>query len=526
MNKANQPFTIQSEGGPPLQNVARTQIRGSSLLLLGRGCSIVFNLLTQVATIRYLSKLDYGAFAYAISIVEFAALAAAFGMDKTFSRFGSIYHERRDIQRFAGAFLLATTVTLGIGACLAGGVVAFGSRIGGWLATSPESIQLLAILALLIPINAFSSVALSLFTILRGARTILLRKHVFGPAVKLSAILYVIGAGGTVGQVALAFLATGICGLVADVWLLTRTLRLEGIRLSDLSRRSNVVIPAREFFGYSMPLLSSDVTYLARGSLVVILLGWLGSAESAASFRAVLPVVRLNELVIVSFTLLFTPLASRLFAQQQTEQLVELYRRTAVWILMLSFPVFAGCVCFSQPLTVLLFGTEYANTGNLLVILASGYFVQAAVGFNSRMLKVLGLVWHNVIIDLFAAGCALGLCAFLIPLWQATGAALACSAGIVVHSLLKSIVLRYQTGMGSVPGKVLRLYAVTAVCASLLIVSQFLLPSSWLIGGAQIIAACLAVWMAGRELLDLNATFPELKRFSFIQRSASHNMTS
>ena len=53
---------------------SRSQVRGSSLLLAGRLVAMAINYATQILIIRYLSKSDYGAFAYALSMV--AVLAA------------------------------------------------------------------------------------------------------------------------------------------------------------------------------------------------------------------------------------------------------------------------------------------------------------------------------------------------------------------------------------------------------------------------------------------------------------------
>ena len=44
-----------------------TQIRGSSLLLFGRIISTAVNVVIQVVIVRYLSKTQFGAFAYALS---------------------------------------------------------------------------------------------------------------------------------------------------------------------------------------------------------------------------------------------------------------------------------------------------------------------------------------------------------------------------------------------------------------------------------------------------------------------------
>ena len=52
-------------------NATSRQIRGSSLMLVGRAISMGLNFLVQVLIVRYFAnaKADYGAFAYALSIV-------------------------------------------------------------------------------------------------------------------------------------------------------------------------------------------------------------------------------------------------------------------------------------------------------------------------------------------------------------------------------------------------------------------------------------------------------------------------
>ena len=54
----------------PDDAATRNQIRGSSLLLVGRMASLGVNFAVQIIVIRYLSKSDYGAFAYALSLVS------------------------------------------------------------------------------------------------------------------------------------------------------------------------------------------------------------------------------------------------------------------------------------------------------------------------------------------------------------------------------------------------------------------------------------------------------------------------
>src|SRR5688500_16144851 len=94
----------------PLRTTAksetRRQIRGSSLLLSGRVLSKSINFGVQLITIRYLSMTDYGAFAYALALVQLGQSVATFGLDRATTRFLPMYHEQRDYGRFFGTLLM------------------------------------------------------------------------------------------------------------------------------------------------------------------------------------------------------------------------------------------------------------------------------------------------------------------------------------------------------------------------------------------------------------------------------------
>ena len=58
------------EAGPRSKHSSSSrQVRGSSLMLLGRGISMAVTFTIQVLIVHFLSKANYGAFAYALSFV-------------------------------------------------------------------------------------------------------------------------------------------------------------------------------------------------------------------------------------------------------------------------------------------------------------------------------------------------------------------------------------------------------------------------------------------------------------------------
>jgi len=486
------------------------QVRGSTLLLAGRGASLVLNLASQILTIRYLTQLDYGVLAYAFSLVELASVGASFSLDKTLARFGAIYHEQRDTARFSGALLLSFGVVLILGLAFAGLLCAPGYWLSSGTSTDTTTGSILMVLALLVPINALSGVTVSSFTVLGHARIVMLRKQLLGPGLKFAFVIVAVSLDGGLTAIAWAWLIAGVCGLAADCVLMRRHILSDGMVQQFTAAAPK--LPMAAFFSYSWPLLISDSVFLVRGAVVVILLGWLDNTVAAGTFRAALPLARLNELVTANFVLMFTPIVSRLFAQDRIGELAETHRRNTVWVKVLSFPIFATCVLLAGPLVVLMFGAEYAESADVLAVLAVGYFVQAAFGLNSRLLKVLGCLRRVLCLDLLAAVFALALCLVLIPRFGAIGAAYAVAASTAAHAVLREVVMpnsiRQQSQLSSARVE----STVTLALAAGVVVVRVVANPGVALGSLLVVVLTGLVIAVNHRSLGVESMFPELHR--------------
>src|SRR5262245_46421197 len=131
----------------------KKHLRGSTLLLTGRVIAMVVNFVVQVLIVRYLSKSDYGAFAYALSLVSLGSSLAVFGLDQTVTRFMPIYQERGEYHKMFGSIIMMVSTVFSLGFFLV--LLIFGLR--GWIAESfvgdPLAVQLLLLLIFLTPIQ-------------------------------------------------------------------------------------------------------------------------------------------------------------------------------------------------------------------------------------------------------------------------------------------------------------------------------------------------------------------------------------
>lgn len=500
-------------GGP---DAARRQIRGSSLLLGGRMLSLAVNFATQILIVRYLSKADFGAFAYGLSIVALGESLAVLGLDKAISRFLPIYDENGERGKVFGTLLLAagTVLTLGLAFVL----LAFGLHgfAGGDLGTNDQALAVILILICLSPIQALDDLLMGAFAVFSKPRAIFFRKYVLAPGLRLAAIVLIVLSQSGVQQLAVGYVVAGGIGVALYALMLWQTLRADGL-LANMTVRA-LRFPARELFGFALPLVTVDLLFVVMNTSNVWMLQRFGNAADVADYRVVQPAARLNLMVMTSFTLLFTPLAARLFARGDRTGIRELYWRTAAWIAVFSFPVFALTFVSADALTVTLFGDRYAASGTILALLAVGYYFNAALGFNGLTLRVYGLVRYVVVISVAVALANVAINLVLIPPYGAVGAAVGTCVTLVVHNILKQAGLRKGTGIGVFDREHLGVYGAIVVTALLLLAVQVLLGPPAAVSVVLVAAASAALLFGTRSTLRVGETFPELRRVPVLRR--------
>jgi O-antigen/teichoic acid export membrane protein len=496
-------------------DATRKHIRGSSLLFFGRLVMLGLNFGVQVLTVRYLTKNDYGAFAFAMSFVAVSAVITLFGLDKAVSRFMAIYHEQKDYPRLFGTIVMTVAVIFSIGILLIAAVLLFRGQLGSLFQTDPVTVSLLVIVIAIGPINAFESYFEDMLAVFASVRSIFVRRYILGPILKLLAVLVVVLLNGSVNQLALGYLAGSLIGLVVYVLLIVNVLKTRGL-LQHFNPKT-FIYPLREVFGFSVPLLTTDFLQVVKGSAVVLMLEYFRTSSDVAEYRAVVPVAGLNLVVMQSFRLLYTPMAARMYANNDRQGINALYWKTATWIALISFPVFLVTFSLAQPMTILLFGERYAQSGIVLALLSFGNFFNAALGFNTYTLRVFGRVKYIMLIDVISSLANLGLNFVLIPQYGALGAAVGTAATLVIYNLLNHAGLLLGTGINLFERRYLAVYASIILASASLIALQTIFNPHVAISLLFAAAVSLLLLRVNRKVLDVENTFPELLRMPLLR---------
>lgn len=503
--------------GPTAQPEVTKQIRGSSLLFVGRIFSLFVNLAVQVVLIRSLSKDDYGIFAYALSVVSMIGTISTFGLDRGLSRFLAIYEERGEKAKVWGVLALQLITILAIGLAAAAVVIGFHGWIGRALVDDARLGSLLAVMVLLAPLQAIDGMAAAVFSAFAESKAIFLRRYVLAPALRLAIVALLVVGDRDVFFLGAGYVVAGLFGLALYGSLLVRTFRARGMLDPPEPGGRRFDLPIAEVGAFTIPLLASDAMFVALNTSDVIILGRSAGSSAVSSYRAVLPLARLNQIVLNSFALLFAPLMARLWARGDRRGLGDAYWQTAAWVAVLSFPLFAVTLGLAQPLVLALFGDRYASSVPYLRILAVAYYFNAMLGFNGVTLKMIGRVWLSAWIALGALAFNVGINLLLIPRYGPLGAAWGTGLTVAGFNVAKQWALHKGSGVTGFDARYLPLY-VTIVAATAVLLGIDVVGAPDVVRVAAVAAASGAVVAVGRRLLLVGELFPEVNRIPVVGR--------
>jgi len=511
-----QPGVVASPPKESSDRVTRKQIRGSGLLLSGRGVATGLKFLAELLVVRYLSTEDYGAWTYALAAVTFLRGMSALGMNRALSRYLPLHLEHGESQKFYGVLMFVFGALMLAGTLVVAAFFALPEKVAALAGVSAEQpLALLFIVIFLVPVELIDNGLTGVSAAFGDSRTIFVRRFLLHPGLRIAVAGALVLMQADITLLAYGYLLSGVVGIAYYAWAVVSQLRARGLLDTGLLR--GLRLPVREVLSYTTPVMASDwcsIFMLTGGPL---LLGYFSDMSTVALYQVVVPVAALNTIVTQSFTMLFEPSASRLHARGDATGLNDLYWRTAVWVAVLTFPLFALSFTASVPLTVTLFGERYAAAAPILTLLAAGQFVDSMAGFNSEALRVTGQLRLLIAVNAFGAATTVGLSILLIPSMGALGAAVGSVSGHLLYTVVKQVAVQMATGVKAFDPIYRGPYLTMVTVALLLLATRLMWPAEpWIVVPAAAVGS-LFVYASARASLSVLDTFPELARFKLMR---------
>jgi O-antigen/teichoic acid export membrane protein len=191
----------------------------------------------------------------------------------------------------------------------------------------------------------------------------------------------------------------------------------------------------RELWGFNLPRGVASCLELAIVWADVIIVGVLLGPAAAGAWAAASRFVTTGTMAMEALRLQSAPAMAAAWARGDREGYDEVYRVTAVWLVLVSWPLFLGLATWS-PLVLGLVGPEFAEAAPALTLMALGMLAYVAMGNVNAALLMAGrsvVTAGNTAVAL-ALNITLNLA--LVPWLGLMGAAIAWASCLTLDSAL------------------------------------------------------------------------------------------
>lgn len=456
----------QRDEGERLSSL-RSVTDGASLHLLsklaGNGATFVLSLLLTNA----LGADLYGIYSYGRRILGAVVTFTPLGTNVTLTRFLSA--NRGDLEAQNRTLALAYLTTFGASLLAGAGIFLYAGRINAaTLGTEPFTV-VLQIFGAAIPFVSMVHLAANSFRGLEmPAHQNLI--NVSTPVSRLLVVSAAIAVGYSVVGITAAFVAASVVAFaVAAVALRSYTDLLPSL---DFTRGE-----AREFYDYSLPLSASRAGTLLYNRMDVFMVGIFLGARDVGIYSIAMLLAGVITLPLSGFNQLFPPVASRLYADEDTASLVAVYATVTRWSITITLILALPLLVYGSEV-LRLFGPEFTAGVSVLSLFVLGQLVNA---FSGPSNDVLSMTDNQYVVMVNHWGFGLlnvVLNYYFIVTFGITGAALATATILAVLNVTRVLevwyferLFAYTTRLWkpvvSVGGAAAVMYAVAAVLSGL-----------------------------------------------------------
>lgn len=409
--------------------------RGASLFFVGRltskGLKFVLNLLLA----RGLGASLYGIYAYSMTIISFIVIFSRLGSGKSLLKFiPSCENEPQRRDFFVGlAYSTGLTVSVIVGIAL----YSLAPTVSRITIDNPLFVDVLRILAIVLPFNVLIGLTSSVFQGTEQLEYKILTAEIGLPFMHVAFAGIALFLGYSLQGVVVGVSAgTVLISIAAITILYDRTTVRPSV--SSSQSRSNVA----RFYNFSIPLTMKEMGSILYNRIDILMVGFFLTESVVGIYQVSVLVATLLILPLTAFNQLFPPVASRLYSNDEINQLESIYETVTRWSLTVAiFPALIFAIFSSEVLSI--FGPEFSNGWLVLTLFTVAQLTSCAVGPSGYVLMMTDHQYLTLINQWMLGILNIGLNYLFIIEFGMVGAAMATAAILSLINIVRIIEVWY-----------------------------------------------------------------------------------
>lgn len=254
-------------------------------------------------------------------------------------------------------------------------------------------------------------------------------EYILNPTVLIVSMLFIYFSFSNELAIIIPSLLTGIIGfIVANIFLK----KIAGVNILNIR---NIGFN-KTILTYSLPIMFTMIFGSLLHWMDILMLGYFTDTETVGLYHPAVRTAGLQQSILIAFSGIFAPMFSKYYFKKNIDGMRHIYKLVTRWILTLIIPILILIILFSTKI-MLLFGADFLQSSNSLIVLAIGTSIFAIFGVSGTALVVSGYQKLNLVNALSATILNICLNIILIPKYGILGAAWATLSSMIFIALAR-----------------------------------------------------------------------------------------
>ncbi|MEB3214736.1 MAG: flippase [Nostocales cyanobacterium 94392] len=424
-------------------SLKRRLIKGAvgsfGLKIAGTGLTFVKSLIFA----RLLGTEGFGIYAYAITWVALLSIPAKLGLSQLIVREVAIYQTQSEWGLMRGFLSWSNQIVLvvSIGLVLIAGGIAWNSD----LEINSQMLLTFGIALISLPISSLTHLRLSA---MQGLHQVVLGQL---PEVLIAPMLLIILTGSGYLILKEDLNASWVMGMYVVAMSITFLIgaHLLNRSLPNLVKDAVPKYQVKKWLSSGLPLMFLGAMNIINSQTDVLMLGAMKGAESVGIYAVINRLSSLIIFVLAATNSILAPNIATLYAEGKIEKLQKMITKSSRVVFLASLIITSILIIFAYWL-LLIFGSDFTQGKNALIILCIGQLVNAAVGPVALLLNMTGNENYTTISIGTSAVLNVILNILLIPRWGIEGAAIATTSSMIVWNIISFVWVKNKLGINSI----------------------------------------------------------------------------